>query len=236
MAKPVRLSASSLGILEECPRCFYQQIVHKIRRPEGPFPGITHGMDQVLKVYVDQFRGALPAQLIGKVNGVLFPDLDKMKKYRNWQSGLQAEVLTAHGAVTLIGALDDLLMGPGIYTPLDFKTKRDRPKTSGIEYYGRQANCYSLLLKRNGLEPSGESILSYWWPEKVEVTGNIHFDTETYTIPADPEKAVELLERAMAVLAGGEPEASEKCQFCAWAQVRVEAAVQSIARPLTLQA
>lgn len=229
MGKLVRLSASSLGVLEECPRCFYQQIAHKIKRPEGPFPGLPNGIDRVLKEYVDKFRGALPAQLIGKVNGVLFPDLEKMKKYRAWQSGLKVEVETAHGPVTLIGALDDLLMGPGVYTPIDFKTKGDRPKTSGIEYYGRQANCYSLLLKGNGLEPSGESILMYWWPESADITSNIHFGVETYTIPADSDQAVALLERAMAVLSGGEPEASEACQFCAWAQVRVDAAVKVVA-------
>ena len=236
MSKPIRLSASTLGILEECPRCFYQHVIHGTKRPAGPFPSLPNGIDRVLKVYADKFRGSLPAELIGKVSGVLFPDLEKMQKYRHWQSGLQMDIETPHGKVTLIGALDDLVMGPGVYSPLDFKTKGSRPKDSGVRYYGRQANLYALLLKGNGMEPSGEAYLSYWYPEEVGIGWEIRFKVDVYSIPADPDQAVALLERAMAVLAGGEPEASEKCQFCAWAQVRVEAAVQAIARPLTLQA
>lgn len=234
--KPLRLSASTLGIFEECPRCFYQHIVQKVKRPETPFPSLPNGIDRVLKTYVDQYRGALPPQLVGKVNGVLFPDLEKIRKYRNWQSGLQVDVDTPHGRVTLIGALDDLVMGSGVYTPLDWKTRGTAPKSSGVEYYGRQANCYALLLQGNGLEPSGEGVLVYWYPESVDLSSNIFFQTEVHTIPAQAEAAMALLHRAMACLAGGEPEASASCAFCTWAQIRVDAAVRAIAQPALMHA
>jgi len=32
------LSPSSLNLLEDCPRCFWLQLVKKIRRPNGAFP------------------------------------------------------------------------------------------------------------------------------------------------------------------------------------------------------
>jgi len=202
-----------------------------VKRPETPFSSLPNGIDKSLKAYADQFRGGLPDELVGQVNGVLFPDLDKMKKYRHWQSGLQANITTKHGSVTLIGALDDLLMGPGVYTPLDWKTRGSAPNGSGIEYYGRQANCYSLLLKCNGLEPSGDAVLVYWYPESIGNGSNILFRTSVFTIPADHETARNLVERAMECLAGGEPEASKACGFCKWAQGRVDAALQWMAQP-----
>lgn len=236
MPKQIRLSASTLGIYEECPRCFHSHMLKGVKRPETPFSSLPNGIDRALKSYADQFRGGLPDELVGKVNGVLFPDLGKMKKYRHWQSGLQVNISTTHGMVTLIGALDDLLMGPGVYTPLDWKTRGSAPSGSGIEYYGRQANCYSLLLKGNGLEPSGEAVLVYWHPESIGNGSNIQFKTSVYTIPADHEAARALIERAMECLAGGEPEASASCGFCKWANVRVKAAVQVIAQPSTTAA
>jgi len=210
-------------------------MLNGVKRPETPFSSLPNGIDKSLKTYADQFRGSLPAELVGKVNGVLFHDLDKMKKYRHWQSGLQVNIATKHGNMTLIGALDDLLMGSGVYTPLDWKTRGSAPSGSGIEYYGRQANCYSLLLKGNGLEPSGEAVLVYWYPESISTGSHIQFKTSVYTIPADHGAARDLIERAMECLSGGEPEASKSCGFCSWASIRVEAALAPIAQPAIQQ-
>ena len=38
----------------ECPRCFWLQIVKNIKRPQGIFPSLPSGMDQVGTVYTSQ--------------------------------------------------------------------------------------------------------------------------------------------------------------------------------------
>lgn len=219
MPKPVRLSASTLGIYEDCKRCFYSHIVNGVKRPETPFSSLPNGIDRALKSYANKFRGALPPQLHGKVSGVLFSDMEKMKKYQAWQSGLQFSLDTKYGNVTLIGALDDLLVDGDLYTPLDWKTRGSAPKDSGIQYYGRQANCYSLLLFGNGMKPSGSTVLCYWYPESIGDGSHVKFQSEVFVVPSDYREAMNTIEGAMAVLAGMvEPESSQTCGFCNWAK------------------
>ena len=44
-----KLSPSSLNLFVNCPRCFYLQVVKKIKRPDTPFPSLPSGMDDALK-------------------------------------------------------------------------------------------------------------------------------------------------------------------------------------------
>ena len=73
------LSPSSLNLLEECPRCFYLQVVNKIRRPRGPMSSIPIKMDSIIKKYFDIYRnkGILPPLIKNKVKGVLPLDMPK---------------------------------------------------------------------------------------------------------------------------------------------------------------
>ncbi|MBI2173891.1 MAG: hypothetical protein HYU33_01670 [Candidatus Omnitrophica bacterium] len=67
------LSASTLKLFQECPRCFWLHIKERLERPRGPFPSLPSGMDRVLKVYFDAYRreGRLPPLIAGKFNGQL---------------------------------------------------------------------------------------------------------------------------------------------------------------------
>ena len=70
-----KISPSSMKLIEECPRCFYQQIVNKISRPSVPFPSLPSGVDKMLKERFDRFmqKGQLPPELKKhKVNAKLF--------------------------------------------------------------------------------------------------------------------------------------------------------------------
>src|SRR3989344_1594160 len=60
-----KLSPSSLGLFEECPRCFWLDKHEKWSRPEGIMASLMSGMDKVLKHHFDRFRdkGLLPPEL-----------------------------------------------------------------------------------------------------------------------------------------------------------------------------
>ena len=53
----------------------------KVTRPRGIFPSLPSGMDRVIKTYFDHYRGSLPPELEGEVEGKLIPDLDLMNQW-----------------------------------------------------------------------------------------------------------------------------------------------------------
>jgi hypothetical protein len=51
-----QLSSSALGILEDCPRCFWLDRNKKIKRPQGIKSGMPVAVDNILKVGFDVLR------------------------------------------------------------------------------------------------------------------------------------------------------------------------------------
>lgn len=238
MGWDISLSASKLNVLRECARCFFDANVLKIERPRGIFPSLPGGVDRVMKVCLDQFRGGIPPHLATTMSGKLWGTVPQITKLRNWRSGLKAVIPINGKMVSLIGALDDLIVeADGTYSPWDTKTKGACPETDGSEYYQGQMDVYSLLLRENGMMPSGLAYLDYWFPVTLSEQGNVmSWGSKLYTLTADPGRAVEVLEKAVTILSGGQPESNPACEHCRFAQARVEAALKAIAQPATQQA
>jgi len=217
----ISLSASKLGILKDCPRCFWDANNSKFARPRGIFSSLPGGIDLIMKDYFDQFRGTLPPELKSKVEGVLMPDLIKIMKWRNWRSGLtwQDDSL----GVKLIGALDDCLIvlaKEEIYMPFDNKTKGKKPKDDGSQYYQTQLDCYMLLLQANKYRINGKAFLAYHYPlairvgeAKAEETA-LRFGVDVFCLTASPDNAVSVITKAVKVLKGSRPAPAPDCEYC----------------------
>ena len=114
-----QLSASTLKLFQECPRCFWFHINKKIERPRGPFPSLPSGIDRVLKRYFDAYRrqGALPPLIDGKLEGALVT------------SPLTLGFNDAKTGARLWGKLDDGVILPDRrVAPLDHKTRASAPE------------------------------------------------------------------------------------------------------------
>jgi len=217
----IRLSASKLNLFNECPRCFWLSEKCDIKRPRGPFPTLPGGMDAVLKRYFDQYLGTVPPELNGKVPGVLFGKGQEgvLKQMRNWRTGLQY----INDTVSLIGALDSLLVDGDRYYPLDFKTKGWAPKDSGEQYYQTQLDLYGLLLQENGYLHGGKGFLVYFFPLHANVASEeflpVYFGSEVFTLSVEPDRAREVIRNAVECLAGPIPDPGEgqygMCEYCA---------------------
>ncbi|ODS30309.1 MAG: hypothetical protein SCARUB_04585 [Candidatus Scalindua rubra] len=86
----IRLSPTTgLNLFRNCPRCFWLHYNKQVRRPRGIFPSLPGGMDLVIKKYFDRYRGKLPPEIEGKVEGCLMPGVELMNKWRNWRTGLE---------------------------------------------------------------------------------------------------------------------------------------------------
>jgi hypothetical protein len=208
-----QLSASTLKIFQECPRCFWLHVNQRFERPRGPFPSLPSGMDRILKVYFDRYRqtGVLPPLMDGKLEGRLATAeltigfTDDAAKARLW------------------GKLDDCLRLPdGRLAPLDHKTRASAPADLSYTqtYYQFQMDVYTLLLERNGHEVSRSAYVVYYFPLEGELHRGVPFGVAVHRIATDPERAYQIFLAGARCLAGSLPASGASCEYCRWADAR----------------
>ena len=209
-----QLSASTLKLFQECPRCFWWHVNKKVERPRGPFPSLPSGIDRVLKGYFDTYRkqGALPPLIAGKLKGTL-----------------STTALTlgfndpAANNARLWGKLDDCVVLPDQrLAPLDHKTRASAPDDLSYThtYYQFQMDVYTLLLERNGHRASRTAYVIYYFPTGGELHRGFPFGVAVHAIDTDPDRAYAIFAAACRCLAGPLPAAAEACEFCRWAKLR----------------
>lgn len=221
---------TGLNLFRECPKCFWLHYNERVQRPRGIFPSLPGGMDEVIKVYFDKFRGSkegVPPELKGKVPGVLVPDQQLMNEWRNWRTGLQYETIVKAGTksakVTLFGALDECLVEGDVYIPLDYKTRGSAPIDGDSEkYYQTQLDTYASLLSHNGYQVADSAYLVYYYPEKVEKNGKVTFNVKPVEIGVDTARVDKLLETAVKLLLGPMPTEHGRCEYNQWYRLAQE--------------
>ena len=210
------LSASTLKLFQECPRCFWLHINRKLERPRGPFPSLPSGMDRILKVYFDAYRkqGTLPLLIRGKLDGQLA------------QQPLTLGFDDARVGARLWGKLDDCVILPDqTLAPLDHKTRASAPADVSYseKYYQFQMDVYALLLERNGHPTSRTAYLVYYFPLEGELHEGVPFGVAVHQLTTHPETAYTVFTNACRCLEGPLPSSGEACEFCRWAEARPNA-------------
>lgn len=221
--KWLNISASALGVFEECPRCFYLDRRCKSPRPRGIYPSLPNGMDLTLKKFFDALR---------KTGAIVYDNqrltkLPELQKWRDWRSGLTVESGKFPGS-RLIGAFDDILEDEeGRLSPFDVKTKGSQPDEGYAEkYYQRQMNIYDLMLTTNGYKTTGYGYFMFWSPKEVLNAssgghGTMSFNLDFFKIKTDIEAAKKLCFDALSCLDSGYiPDASESCEYCKFVRMR----------------
>ena len=144
----IKLSPSSMNLIEDCPRCFYLQVVKKVSRPSGAFPSLPSGVDKMLKEHFDRFRdnNKLPPELKELKDVKLFDDKELLRKWRNNLKGI--EFRDEENDVLLHGAVDNLLSKEGKLIVLDYKTRGFALKEDTAHHYQDQLDVYNFLLRK----------------------------------------------------------------------------------------
>lgn len=214
----ISLSPSKLNLFKDCPRCFYDQYVLKVPRPRGIMASLMGGIDKAMKPMADTFAGTLPDFLKDKIDGVLMPDRAKMVKWGNWRTGMR--YYDKENAIELYGALDECAVKDGdIHIPVDWKTKGQKPKDSGAQYYQLQLDCYNLMLQATGHRIANIGYLVYLYPTIVQTHGaepiiNIPFAVDVYKLDCDIERAKQACIDAVTCLRGARPPVNFSCEYC----------------------
>ena len=209
-----QLSASTLKLFQECPRCFWLQVNKRFERPRGPFPSLPSGIDRVLKGYFERYRRTkqLPPLIAGKVEGRLA------------STPLTLGFDDAQTKTRLWGKLDDCLLLDGDrLAPLDHKTRASAPEgiSYTTRYYQLQMDVYTLLLERDRQPTTRSAYVIYYVPVEGELHKGFPFDVVVHKVPTDPDRAYEIFAEACRCLAGFLPDAGAGCPYCRWFDVRL---------------
>lgn len=218
----IRLSPTSgLSLFLECARCFWLHYNKNVHRPRGIFPSLPGGMDLVIKEYFDRYRGSLPRELVGKVEGVLLDDLSLLRRWRNWRTGMEFQDKKRNAI--LFGALDDCLFVDGTYAPLDYKTKGSAPRDGdGERYYQTQLDVYALLLEKNNFPATDFAYLIYYFPQSVGEHGIVRFHVHPVKVRTSPDRGRRIFAAAVDCLKGALPKHHSSCEYCVWNRDRME--------------
>lgn len=209
-----KLSPSSLGLMKDCPRCFWLD-KHKVwQRPNMIFPSLPSGVDRVLKEHFDRFRveGKLPPEICE--NGhckhmKLFQDEQLLSEWRNNFKGVR---WTDGNGNVLFGAVDNLLDNNGKLVVLDYKTKGFAVKDGSEDFYRDQLDIYNFLIRKNGFDTENFSFLLFYVPKDVTRTGEFVFDSHLKKVDNDVKNAEKIFHEAVKILNGDCPD--KECSWC----------------------
>jgi len=202
----LRLSPSSLNLMQDCPRCFWLLMVKNIRRPSGPMSSIPIKMDSIIKNYFDRYRGTkeLPPILQEKIAGRLAIGMPKTLVYKE------------ENGITVLGRPDDYLeLKDGSIVVFDHKTASKAPEKVYHTYHV-QLSTYSYLLKMLGYKTMNKAYLAYYYPDDCELHRGMPFNCTTIEIKTNHSIVKELLSKAYDILNWSIPNSGVKCEYCKW--------------------
>lgn len=199
----LKISRSGLKLFLDCPRCFWLDLHHKVKRPPGyPFT-LSIAVDYLVKKEFDTYRqkGQLPPVLknYGIKDAKLFNG-EELTEWRNNFKGISYfdENLNAN----LYGAVDDVLeFSDGSLGVIDYKSSGAKEITI-YDDYQKQMDVYNYILRQNGYETHPEAFFVFYKVMKEGETGfnnALKFTEEVRPVKVNTEwvgptfeKAVEL--------------------------------------------
>jgi CRISPR/Cas system-associated exonuclease Cas4 (RecB family) len=205
----VKLSASKLNLLRECPRCFWLAMVKDIMRPCRIMPSLPIKVDSIIKEYYNKHRkqNELPPILNGQINGRLAVNMPKTLYH------------TEENGITLCGRPDDfIVLNNGTIAALDNKSK-SRPPDNIHDAYRLQLNIYNYLLVKNGYNAADKGFLVYYSPDTSDLLTGMVLRCTIKEVTADPMHVISMIHQAEDILKEPTPPRfAEQCEFCKWIQ------------------
>ncbi len=213
----LKISRSGLKLFLECPRCFWLDNKHKIKRPPS-FPyTLSSAVDFLVKKEFDIYRkkGILPPVLekLG-LDAKLFNGA-QLEQWRHNFTGVQHfdEDLNA----MLYGAVDDVLeFSDGSLAVIDYKsTGSKEPRI--YDDYQKQMDTYTYLLSKNGYETSDKAYFVFFVVDKTldKFDNKLNFSEMVLDVKVDPSWVPEVFERAAKTARQGKsPTPAIDCVHC----------------------
>lgn len=217
----IKLSRSSLKLFQDCPRCFWLDLHHKIKRPPS-FPyTLSSAVDFLVKQEFDKYRreGTLPPVLARhSIKGKLYAGKE-LPVWRENFKGVQYfdEDLNA----LLYGAVDDVLELPDkSLAVIDYKSSGSR-EIRIYDDYQKQMDIYNWLLDRNGFQTHPEAYFVFYQVDKSGggFQNSLPFIEQLKAVKVDKSWVGDVFEQAVMVARRDTPpEIETMCTHCMYVQ------------------
>lgn len=213
-----KLSPSQLTFAwDECPRCFYLDVVMGIKRPPAAFPKVFSRIDSLMKHL-----------FAGKPTSAISPNLPPgaVTLQGKWVNSAPIRFAGIEATGYIKGAFDSLLaFEDGSYAVVDFKTSS--PSAAHVAFYGRQLSAYAYALEHpaeKALAISPISRLGLLYLDPVDIDHSADHKRITYggemtwqEIPKDEHGFLDFMRQVLLLLSQPDPpKPKEGCPFCAY--------------------
>ncbi|MCY3804618.1 MAG: PD-(D/E)XK nuclease family protein [Candidatus Saccharibacteria bacterium] len=158
----LKLSRSRIELFLECPRCFWLQIRHDLKRPFGPSFLLNQAVDELFKKEFDIYRQKQePHPLMKKAKLKAIPF--KHEKLTDWQDTFKGiQYLVEKHNILIFGGLDDVWINDAEeLMVVDYKSTAKNEAVTELyaegsyhDAYRRQIEIYQWLLKKNDFKVS----------------------------------------------------------------------------------
>lgn len=201
----IKLSSSTLNLVEECERCFWYQ-TKGVPRPGRVYPSVLNAMDRLIKL--DTARRVKRGERLswaGPAGTIV--------------TGAGGKLTLEVGEMRLTGMLDELVKTPGGYKLIDYKSAAkpyDREKAA--YWYTLQLSAYALLCEANGYSPVIATSLVFYTPKLLSAS-QATFDITEVPVPVDTDRVWKVLKRAEEISKMSVPPETS-CEYCRYTEKR----------------
>src|SRR3989344_1688186 len=225
VSNTLKISRSGLKLFLDCPRCFWLDLHHKIKRPPVYPYTLSSAVDYLVKREFDGFRekGELPPVLIkaGIKDAKLYGG-DNLAEWRNNFKGIayHDESLNA----ILYGAVDDIIeFNDHSLAVVDYKSSGSKVITI-YDDYQKQMDVYNYILKQLGHETYPEAFFVFYQVIKEGETGfqnALKFREEVKPVKVNTEWVGPAFEAAVELARQDNPpsHSGEDCDHCHYVEM-----------------
>jgi len=216
-----KLSRSKIELFLECPRCFWLEVKHGVKRPPGfPFT-LNNAVDYLLKQEFDHHRQKgtpHPVMVSHKVQAVPF-NHPEINTWRHNFTGIQFHHKPTD--ILVFGAVDDIWQDSKTEELMVVDYKATGAQNHKIyDSYARQMEIYQWLLRQNRFKVSPTGYFVFAKVNKAEGFGfgkaALAFDlfVEPHTAGETDwiEKAIENARKTLD--ADQSPKSNAECEYC----------------------
>lgn len=201
----------------ECPRCFWLDLHHKIKRPPGYPYTLSAAVDYLVKQEFDKYRikGDLPP--VFEKSGIS-AKLFSGPELANWRSNFKGiSYFDQERNAILYGAVDDVLQFPdGSLAVVDYKSSGSKEITI-YDDYQKQMDTYSYILQKIGYRTQPNAYFVFYVVQKDGggFQNSLPFREELKSVPVNTDWVERTFNAAVEVARQDEPPVgSEECNHC----------------------
>lgn len=222
-AEVFKISRSKIDMFMDCPRCFYLEARHGVKRPSMPAFTLNVAVDALLKKEFDAHRARGVAHPLMQAYGLVAVPYqhEMLDQWRENFVGVQ--VLEPDTNFLVFGAVDDLWVNEhGEVHVVDYKATSKAEAVTELEdtkwhdQYKRQMEVYQWLLRGNGLRVSDVGYFVYVNGKKdlAAFDAKLEFDVNLITYKGSDAWVLSTLKSIKKSLEGDLPPLGASCEYC----------------------